>query len=454
MPLKHVYSMFNTYKTQYKKLLKLGAPVILSQIGVFSVQIFDNAMVGSLGALPLAAVSFSASVFMIMFLCITGLSMSITPLIGEAFVQGKKKVVSSYLLNALLVFTAISVIAMVLQLAIIPLLYRLGQPVEVVDAALPYYRYIVWAIVPYMIFCCFERFWEGVGNTKINMVIIITANLINILLNWLLIFGNWGFPRMEAAGAGLATFISRISMVVFAVIWFVIIPRYRSYLKFFTKRNISWATSRTLLKIGLPISFQTTTEGMTGTFTAIMVGWFGTAAIAAHQITMTVSGLVFMIALGLGAATTIRTSHEYGQKKIGQIRKVSIASLHLITAWCLMVAVLFLLFRGSIIRIFNDDPAVIALGSQLFLFYSFVILFDGLQMVQVGQLRGIQDVKMLMPISFLCFMVINLPLGYFLAFVMDAGVLGLYMSFSMCLIIAIILFRLRFLKRLKLLERQ
>lgn len=446
--------MFGTYKTQYKKLLKLGAPIILSQIGVFSVQIFDNAMVGSLGALPLAAVSFSASVFLIMFLGITGLSMSITPLIGEAFVQGKKKVVSSYLLNALLLFTAISILAMLLQLAIIPLLYRLGQPVEVVDAALPYYKYLVWSIVPYMIFCCFERFWEGVGNTKINMVIIIFANSINILLNWLLIFGNWGFPRMETAGAGLATFISRISMAIFAFAWFAIIPKYRNYLKFFTKRNVRWATNHTLLKIGFPISFQTTTEGITGTFTAIMVGWFGTAAIAANQITMTVSGLVFMVALGLSAATTIRTSHEYGQKKIKQIRKISIASLHLITAWCIIVAILFLFFRGNIIRIFNDDPAVITIASQLFLFYSFVMLFDGLQIVSVGQLRGIQDVKMLMPISFLCFMVINLSLGYLLAFVLNIGVLGLYISFSIGLIFAFTLFRLRFLKQLKLLERQ
>ncbi len=446
--------MLDTYKIQYKKLLKLGTPVILSQIGVFSVQIFDNAMVGSLGALPLAAVSFSASVFMIIFLCITGLSMSITPLAGEAFVQGKRKVVSSYLLNALLLFTVISILAMWLMLVIIPLLYRLGQPVEVVDSSLPYYRYLVWSIVPYMMFCCFERFWEGTGNTKINMVIIITANLINILLNWLLIFGNWGFPRLETAGAGLATLISRICMVVFAFAWFVIIPEYRNYLKFFSWRNVRWSTNRTLLKMGLPISFQTTTEGATGTLTAIMVGWFGTAAIAAHQITMTVSGLVFMVALGLSAATTIRTSHEYGLKNTAQIREVSIASLHLITAWCVMVAILFLLLRGDIIRLFNNDPAVISIASTLFLFYSFVILFDGLQIVAAGQLRGIQDVKMLMPISFLCFIVINIPLGYLLAFVLNVGVLGLYMSFCIGLMLAITLFRFRFLRQVKRLERQ
>ncbi len=199
---------------------------------------------------------------------------------------------------------------MILMWGIIPLLYRLGQLIEVVDTALPYYRYLVWSIVPYMIFCCFERFWEGIGNTKINMAIIITANLVNILLNWLLIFGHWGFPRMETAGAGLATFVSRISMVVMAFVWFVIIPKYRSYLRFFTWRNVRWTTNRTLLKMGLPISFQTTIEDATGTLTTIMMGWFGTAAIAAHQITMTVSGMVFMVALGLSAATTIRTSHD------------------------------------------------------------------------------------------------------------------------------------------------
>lgn len=446
--------MLHTYKTEYQKLLKLGTPVILAEVGIFSVQIFDNAMVGSLGALPLAAVAFSSSVFMVMFLGITGLSMSITPLIGEAFVQGKKKVVSSYLLNALLLFTAISVLAMLVLLVIIPFLYRLGQPVEVVDAALPYYRYLAWSIIPYMMFCCFERFWEGIGNTKVSMMIIIIANLINIFMNWLFIFGNWGFPRMEAAGAGLATLISRMCMVVFAFVWFAVIPKYRGYLKFFTVLNIRWATNHTLLKMGLPISFQFTTEGITITFTAIMVGWFGTAAIAANQITMTVSGLVFMVALGLSAATTIRISHEYGQKNIAQIRKVSIASIHLITAWSILLAMVFLLFGGNIIRIFNDDPEVITIASQLLMFYSFVILFDGLQDISVAKLRGIQDVKTLMPISFLCYGVIHLPLGYFLAFVLNIGVLGIYISFSIALIVAFTLFRLRFLKRLKLLERQ
>jgi len=445
--------MFSIYKTQYKKLIKLGTPVVLSQIGVFAVQIFDNAMVGSLGALPLAAVSFSSSVFLIMFYFITGLSMSITPLVGEAHVQEKKETAASYLMNSLLLFTFISILVMLLQIAIIPLFYHLRQPVEVVDAAIPYYKYLVLSIIPYMVFCCFERFWEGIGNTKINMVIIITANAINILLNWLLIFGNCGFPRMEAAGAGLATFISRVSMVVMAFAWFVILPRYRSYLQFFSRKNIRLSYNRTLLKMGLPISFNTTTEGITGTLTTIMVGWFGTVAIAAHQITMTVSGLVWMFSLGLSAATTIRVSHEYGLKQFNQLRKVSVASLHLVAGWCVLVAVVFVFFRVDIIKLFNSDPAVIELASGLLMFYSFILLFDGLQIVSVGQLRGIQDVKMLMPISLVCFIIIHIPLGYFLAFVLNLGVIGLYTSFGIGLVIAIVLLRIRFLKQVNLLQK-
>jgi len=444
--------MFNIYKTQYTKLIKLGTPVVLSQIGVFSVQIFDNAMVGTLGKLPLAAVAFSTSVFFIMFYFTTGLSMAITPLIGEAYVQNKKKKSAGYLFNALLLFTAISILIMLLLKAIIPVLYHLGQPVEVVDAALPYYRYLAWSIIPYMMFCCFERFWEGIGNTKVNMVIIITANAINIFLNWLLIFGNWGFPRMETAGAGLATLLSRICMIVFAVMWFIIIPKYRYYLKYFRGDNLRWSYNRILLKMGLPISFQTTTEGAAGTMTVIMMGWLGTAAIAANQIAVTVSGLVFMFSLGLSAATTIRVSHEYGQKKFSAIREVVTASLHLITVWCILVALAFVFFREDIIRIFNTDPEVIAIASPLFLLYSLVLLFDGLQIVTVGQLRGIQDVKMLMPISLICFVVINLPLGYFFAFTCNLGAIGLYISFGIALMVAFLLFRTRVLRRLKLLE--
>lgn len=446
--------MFGTYKIQYKKIVKLAIPVILSQVGVLAVQIFDNAMVGYLGALPLAAVAFGGTAFFIIFLFLTGLSMSVTPLVGEAYAQGKMSKVSRYLPNSLLLFIMIGALATMLQLAVIPLLYHLGQPQELVDASLPYYRYLVWSIVPYMMFCAFKQFLEGLGNTAINMVIIIVSNIINIALNWLLIFGNFGFPRMEAAGAGLATLISRICMAAFVFAWFAIKPGLRCYLAYFRLRNIRWIYSRSLLKLGLPMSFQTMTEGAAATITAIMVGWFGTVAVAAYQITMAVSNLAFMFAMGLGAAATICISYEYGQKKILQLRRTAAASIHLMIVWIIIAVSMLFLFRGSVVEIFNSDPAVVAMASQLLLFCIAYQLFDGLQLVTVGQLRGIQDVTSFMPISFLSYIVIHLPLGYFLAFVLGMGVSGLWLSFTVGLMVALILLRLRFRKQMRLLEKE
>lgn len=445
--------MLGIYKNQYKQIIKLATPVILSQVGTFAVQIFDNAMVGYLGTLPLAAVSFGGTVFFIMFLFLTGLSMAITPLVGEAHAQGKIHTISCYLPNSLLLFTIIGILATLFQFAIIPLLYYLGQPLEVVEASLPYYKYLVWSIIPYMVFCTFKQFWEGLGNTTINMVIIISANVINIFLNWLLIFGNWGFPRMEAAGAGHATLVSRICMVVFAYTWFVIAPQYRLYLKSFNKQSISWAYHRALLKLGLPMSIQTMTEGAATTITAIMVGWFGTTAIAAHQITMTVSSLAFMFAMGLGSATTICISHEYGLKEQSRLKKTATASLQLMIGWIIIAASALTLFREPIISIFNKEPEVITIASQLLLFCIAYQLFDGLQMVTVGQLRGIQDVKRLMPVSFLSYIVIHLPIGYFLSFVLGMGVSGLWLSFTIGLMTSFILLRTRFRKQLRLLDK-
>ena len=194
---------FSSYKKQYIKLLRLAAPVMLAHLGVIFVQFADNAMVGRLGAVPLAAVAFGGTVFFIVFIFIMGITISLTPLVGEQFAQGKRPLVAAYFQNSLLLFPLIGIIASALQYALIPLLYYLKQPVEVVDMAIPYYKYLVWSVTPFMIFAAFKQFLEGVGNTTACMVIVIVSNLINIFFNWLLIYGNWGFPKMEATGAGL-----------------------------------------------------------------------------------------------------------------------------------------------------------------------------------------------------------------------------------------------------------
>ena len=197
------------YKEQYKKTLRLAAPVMLSQVGVSAVQLFDNAMVGQLGALPLAAVSFGGSVFFMVFIFTTGLALGLTPLVGEQYARGRGEEAARYFQNSFVLFGAAGLAAFGVLHALVPLMYHMGQPREVVDMAVPYYRWLVWSILPYMVFCCFKQFLEGVGNTTVNMVIIVTANLINIFIGikrYIKLFpiGNFNFNNSE-----LITFFNR-----------------------------------------------------------------------------------------------------------------------------------------------------------------------------------------------------------------------------------------------------
>jgi MATE family multidrug resistance protein len=443
-----------SYKDQYKEILKLAAPVMLSQLGVIAVQLFDNAMVGRLGALPLAAVSFGGTVFFMVFIFITGLAMALTPLVGEQFAQGKQNLIISYFQNSFILYFIAGCIATLVLYLLIPAMFYMGQPHEVVEMSIPYYKYLVWSVIPYMIFCSFKQFLEGIGNTSINMIIIVTANLINIFFNWLFIYGNWGFPRMEAAGAGLATFISRVCMPVFALLVFIFIPKFRFYLKCFRRKNFSWIRIKNLLSVGLPISSQMFMEGAAFALTSIMMGWIGTIEIAANQIALTISNVAFMIVVGLSSATTIRISHEYGKKNMVELKKAANASYHLSLAWNTFTALMFILFREQIVQVFTNDPEVIKTASYLLFFVAAFQFSDGLQSMSVGILRGIQDVKQIMKIAFISYIAINLPVGYLCAFVLNIGPGGLWIGFIFGLSIAAILLMARFRKRWKFLYEE
>lgn len=435
------------YKEQYIQNLKLAAPVMLSQVGVVMVQLFDNAMVGRLGALPLAAASFAGTVFFMIFIFATGIAMGLTPLVGQQYARQNERAVTIYFQNSLLLFTTVGIVAFFLQRSLIPLLFHFGQPVEVVEMAIPYYKYLVWSIIPYMIFCSFKQFLEGIGNTTANMVVIVTSNLINIFFNWLLIYGNWGFPRMEAAGAGLATLISRICMPVFIIIYFLYKTKIKTYLQHFRLEYFNLKHIRSLLSVGFPISLQMFMEGAAFALTSIMMGWIGTKEIAGNQIALTVSNFAFMIIVGLSAATTIRISHEYGRNNWPELKKAAMASYHLGLVWNTITAIVFITLREQIAGLFTQDPEAIRIASNLMIFVAAFQFSDGLQSISVGILRGIQDVKIIMAIAFFSYIVINLPVGYLCAFIFGWGPGGLWVGFIFGLSIAAILLIRRFRKK-------
>lgn len=443
---------FAKYKEQYRQNLTLALPIVLTHVGQILTQVADNLMVGNYGGEnpePLAAVSFGGSVFSILFLASIGVAFGLTPLVGELYVQGKHRRAASLLQNGMTFYILIGLVVSAVQYASTPLLYMMGQPVEVVDMAIPYYRMMMLSMPFIMMFFSFKQFLEGTGNTKAELMVTIVSNISNILFNWIFIYGNMGMPEMGVEGAGLGTLLARVIAAVLMACYFIWHRRYRAYFKFFAFSNYSRKTVARLLHMGLPISAQMFLESSAFIGTSIMMGWFGKTAMSANQIVGTLSNSAFMIVVSIGAATTIITSHCYGQRDIGRLTLAMKASYHIVLAWNALAAVVFIGLCRFIPTLFTANAEVVDIAATLCIFTAFFQLSDGLQNISVGILRGLQDVKVIMPIAVIAYWLLNLPVGYVLAFVLDMGPAGLYCGFIIGLSVAGVLLMLRIHRRIK-----
>ena len=443
LPLQLVMSFKQKYLSKIPALLRLAVPVMLAQLGYIAVQVADSAMVGMYGgedALPLAAVAFGTSISWIFsFLCI-GFTVGLTPIIGELFVQKRKQEMAHYLQTSLNLYPIFGVVCMVLQILSEPLLYHLGQPVEVVDMALPYYRLMAYGLPFAMLYGSIKQFLEGVGNTKAAMIVAVIANVVNIILNYIFIFGKCGFEEMGAYGAGLATLISRIISPIMLGTYFVASKRYREYLALFSRKRERVRNSLHLLKLGYPIAGQMVLEALAFIVTGIMMGWFGAEAISANQVGNTYGNCTFMMILSLGSATTICVSHAFGRRDINEIADVVRSSLSMAVVWGVGVIIAFVSLRHVMPLLFTENEKVIALASQMIVLYGMFQLSDALQCIMVGILRGMQQVKSIAVVAFIAYIVINIPMGYFVAFRLGMGATGLIVGYIVGLSTAAILY--------------
>lgn len=338
---------------------------------------------------------------------------------------------------------------MLLQFATIPFMGSMGQPSEVVEMAIPYYSTLVWSVVPVMIFFVFKQFLEGLGNTKITMYIVVGCNIVNILLNYILINGAWGAPEMGALGAGIATLISRILQAAAIFVFFLSNRRFRVYFESFKFKALKVVDSLRLLKIGFPISSQIFFEVSAFVISGILMGYFGANIIGANQIGSSMMNCAFMIVLAIGSSTTIRMSHCYGAKDKEQLRIASTAAYHLAIAWNIITIIIFITGRNIIPHMYTSNAEMIEVASTLLIFIALFQLPDGLQCMGVGILRGMQDVKIILPISLFAYWIINIPVGYLCAFTLGMGPQGLYIGFIVGLSTAAILLYIRIKRRLR-----
>lgn len=429
--------------------MTLALPVVVSQLGQIVVQLVDNAMVGRLGAVELSGVSLAGTIVFLFFTLAMGLAMGLTPLVGEVFARGNYRLAASYLQNSLFTYVGVGMLITTMLFAFIPVIHHLGQPQEVVEMAIPYYCYISLSIIPYMLYAVFKQFLEGLGNTKVAMLIVITANCVNILFNWILIYGKWGFPEMGAAGAGCSTLISRILMPLMMIAYFYYKDSFRRYFAFFRRSEFGWTRIKALFKVGLPISGQMLMETSIFAISSIMMGWISTEAIAANQIVTVISNVAFMAIIGVGSAITICVSHAYGRKDFGQIRRYAVTGYRICLTWNTFTICMIIGLRHYIPMIFSTDQQVIDLASYLLIFVAFFQIPDGMQIISIGVLRGIQDVKIIMYVALVSYFLVGMSCGYLLAFVAGMQSAGLWTGVIIGLAMASTLLFVRYRSQLR-----
>ncbi len=435
--------MIARYLPYYKRNLKLALPIVLAQLGQVVVQQADIMMVGHLGATELAAIAFSNAIFIFGLVFTMGFSLGLTPAVGHISDKTDYKILAKLLTNAYFINSVISLITMGLLYFSSFFFEQMGQDMEVVALAKPYFYATVISLLPLSFFITNKQFAEGLGDTKNAMYITLFSNVLNIVLNYLLIFGKLGFPELGMLGAGVATLISRVLMAIGFLAIFKRRERFRPISSFISFSYFDLRKIRELFRLGFPISVQMLLEVAAFAFSGIMAGWLGVVPQASHQIVLGIVTITFMLAVGVGSATTIRVAHYFAQKDWRNLIMAATASSHIIITFMGCSGLCFFLFRNTLPAFYTTDADVISLSGTLLVTAALFQLFDGLQVVMLSILRGLGDVTHAMWCAFIAYLLVNLPISYLLSFTFGLGTIGLWFGFIVGLGVAGVLFYAR-----------
>lgn len=433
-----------SYKRHYKELIYLGVPIMVGQLGTIILGFADTMMIGHHSAAELSAAGFVNTLFNLAIIFGLGFSYGLTPIVGALYGRGEEEEAGSKLKNSLLANLLIAVFLCIVMGILYLNLDKLGQPEELLPFIKPYYL-ILWASLPLiMLFNAFKQFADGITDTQTPMWILLGGNVLNIVGNYLLIYGTFGFPELGLLGGGLSTLFARLMMLVVFIGIFFLSPRYKTFLRGFRRSYANRADFRLLNKLGWPIALQMGMETASFSLCAIMLGWLGETPLAAHQIMNTITTLCFMIYYGMGAAIAVRVSYFRGQEDMPNLRRSAYAGFHLILVWGLFLCTIVFCIRHQLGSWYTDSEEVRQLVAVLVIPMLAYQFGDGLQIAFANALRGLADVKPMMYIAFVAYIILSLPTSYIFGFLLDWGTVGIWMGFPVGLTSAGIAFYLRF----------
>lgn len=437
------------YKEHYKALIQLGVPIVIGQIGIVVVGLADNIMVGQFNTLHLAAASFVNSTFNIPILFGLGFSYGLTPLVGQFFGRKDKFHVGQLLRNSLLVNGCVGILLTLIMTVVWFNIDKMGQPEELLPLIRPYFMLQLASLLFVMLFNSFKQFADGITDTKTPMYIMISANILNILGNYILIYGKLGIPALGVIGAGISTLTARIVMfIAFAVLFYRSI-HYRRYLVGYKRSRYNITDILSLNKMGWMIGLQMGLETALFSVTGIMIGWLGSIALAAHQVMVAVSTLGFMIYYGVGAAVSVRVSNYFGRGDLLNVRRTTMAGFHLIICLAVLASTVFWFAQDIIGYLFTTSEEVINTVSTLVFILVAYQFGDALQITYANSLRGISDVVSMAIISFIGYFLIAMPVCYISGFILHGGIQGIWIGYPVGLTLTGIMLCGRYYRKLK-----
>ncbi len=433
-----------SHKTHIRKTFLLAYPVVISQLGHMVVNLTDSILVGKLGPVTLAACSLGISFFAIFMVVGIGIAYGLTPLVARAHGAGEIDKPGILLANSLIINIVSGILIAGLIFLLSPQLSHLGQDPEVVKAATPFLRIIGFSIIPLMVFLSFKQFAEGLSFTKQAMQITLIADAINVVLTIGLIYGKWGLPELGLRGAGLANFLARCLMAILMTLYIIRSKHFKPYLLKFKFRLFNKNDSREIIRLGIPTALQYLFEVGAFSVSAMMVGSIGANPQAAHQIAISLASVTYMAASGIGAAATVRVGNALGERNLKQLRRAGFSAYLIVIGFMLCCGLGFIVFRHVLPTFYIHHAEVVEIAAGLLIMAAIFQVSDGVQVVGLGALRGMGDVKIPTLIALLAYWVIAIPLGYYMGFVLNFGVNGIWYALSIGLTIAAILLIFRF----------
>jgi len=439
--------MLTAIRKEMPALLHLALPIIAGQLGQMLLGIADTAMVGWTGVVPLAACSLANAVLAIPAITGLGLLFGVAVRTSAAHGAGASHEAGEVLRHGCLLALIAGLALGLMATFGAPLLGHLGQSPEVAETARVYFIICGWSMIPAFVFTVFRQYCEALGAQWPAFWILLGSVLLNVLLNWIFIFGHWGSPVMGIEGAGWATLISRV-IAMLVLFWYV-----QKALRFTRQRPVRWIAPlhpqeiRGLVKIGLPSAGQLLFEAGAFSFAAILLGWISKEALAAHHVALSCAAFTFMVPLGLSMASTIRIGSALGACQPERFRPIAFGAWIAGLAFMGCTALGFIFFGETVARWFVDDAVVIALTAKLLVIAGIFQLLDSQQVNAMGALRGLHDVRVPMGIVFAAYWLVALPVGASLAFRTSLGPIGMWVGLACGLGCAALLLTLRFLKK-------